>query len=392
MLTQAPLSASPDLHAGIQSRLEAVVQLACEVVGDRLRSVVLGGSLARGRAFGVEESGELRLLSDLDLYVVADDGTDARVLRRRISDWARSDAFLTAPPDVAVVGPDYFGDDRDAMPTHQLAHGHRVLWGEAVDISGARDSGGQARVDPEDAARLLFNRCVEALDPALSDPDSLTALVHRTKQFIDAPMAWLAARGRYNPDRREQLREFTELGRQWRSAAGERLDGALEHWAACLDARDAGVIGRARLERLAGRSGGALPGGASWMDWTGGFARSLFSGGDEAALWETLDGGLDRTALKTASVSWLKRESALVRLRRSRRWCSVAPPTVSPWWRHAIGGSGPDRIFAAAVLRLHGVEDWTQPLAGLGRGWSVQKPDQLHALWWRWIQGRDDET
>lgn len=391
MLAQAPFSASPELHAGIQPRLDQVVDIARETLGDALRSVILGGSLARGRAFGVDDGGELRLLSDLDLYFVTEPVREAGALRRRLRSWVEADPFLVSGADVAVVGIDYFGEARAAMPTHQLAHAHRVLWGAPVEITGALEPDGRARVDATDAAQLLFNRCVEALDPRLSDAHSLPALVHCTKRYIDAPMAWLAARGDYAPDRRDQIRALTALTAGWAGVARERLDGALEHWSACLDARDAGVVDRASLESLARVDGQPLPGGARWEDWTGGFAGSLYDAGKIDALHRSLESSLDPARLAAAGRRWLRREPVFARLRRARRWCSVAPSTVLPWWCHGAGGSGPDRIFAAATLCVHGVDAWADPLAGLVRE-PLRGPGDVHALWWRWIQGRDDEA
>ena len=391
MLAEAPFSASPDLHAGIQTRLDEVVAIARESLGDALRSVVLGGSLACGRAFGVDDAGELRLLSDLDLYFVAEPQDGVARLRKRLGEWVASDPFFASPADVAVVDSSYFGQSRTSMPTHQLAHANRLLWGAPVEISGARDAGGRSRVDATDAAQLLLNRCVEALDRRLEDPRSLPALVHRTKQFIDAPMAWLAATGRYSPDRREQIRVLDGLAKAWDGPGRQRFEGAVEHWTACLDARDAGVVGRERLEALARPENDLLPGGAAWSAWTGGFAVALLGDGGLETLRASLGSSLDRELLAGASRRWLRREPVLQRLRRARRWCSVAPPGISPWWRHGTGGCGPDRIFAAAALRVHGAREWGEPLAGLVPGRTLT-PGELHALWWRWIQGRDDDA
>ena len=116
MLDHPPLSASPDLDAGIATRLDQVVELARAQLGDSLQTVLLGGSLARGEAFGVDDAGTLRLLSDLDLYFVVTPGSSAAELPEKIRAWASVDSFLVAPPDVAVVGPEYFFEARESMP------------------------------------------------------------------------------------------------------------------------------------------------------------------------------------------------------------------------------------------------------------------------------------
>jgi hypothetical protein len=264
------------------------------------------------------------------------------------------------------------------MPTHQLAHAHLVLWGSPVEIRGTRDAAGVPVVDPDDAAALLFNRFVEAMDPGLDD---LSQLMHRTKEFIDAPMAWLGAVGAYTPDRHEQIERFRALGLEWSSTPAEHLDGALNHWAACLKAREKGVVERDELEILA--SGSAT----TWLDWTGGFAMALLTGGGIGAVHDVMRDGLDHEVLRHAVEVWLRREGWVGRLRRARRWQGIAPERVTSWRQHGVGGAGPDRIFAAACLCYHGVADWATPVAGLTRE-PLEDPADLHALWWEWIQGR----
>lgn len=376
MLAQSPLSADPDLHAGIASRLDALVALVREELGSGLHCVLLGGSLARGEAFGVRDRGELRLLSDIDLYVVS--AGDAANLRRRVLAWAQEDPFLVARPDIAVVPPAFFEEAPDAMPTHQLAHAHLVLWGSPVEIRGARDAAGVPVVDADDAAALLFNRFVEALDPGL---DELSRLMHRTKEFIDAPMAWLGTVGAYTPDRHAQIERFRALGLEWSSTSAEHLDGALNHWAACLKAREKGVIDREELEMLASGAG------TTWLDWTGAFAMALLTGGGIAAVHDVMRDGLDHGTLRDAVDRWLRREGWVQRLRRARRWQGIAPERVTGWRQHGVGGTGPDRIFGAACLYYHGVANWAVPAAGLTSE-PLEGPADLHALWWEWIQGR----
>lgn len=383
MLAQPPLSANPELHAGIAKRLDDIVELARAELGDKLKTVLLGGSLARGEALGVSEGLGLRLLSDLDMYFVAD-GEGAN-LRQAINRYFGEDEFLVAPPDVAVVPLSFFADSASAMPTHQLAHAHRVLWGEPVQIRGARAADGRPDVDSRDAGELLFNRFVESLDPRMEE--DLPRLMHRTKEFIDAPMAWLGSIGEYTPDRVLQIQRMRELCSGWERAASERLEQALQHWAACLRARDEGVVDRARLEQLAGESGGY----PAWQDWTGGLAMALLTGGGTAVLESSLRDGLDRPGLDEACRGWLRREPLVARLRRARRWSSIAPGEVTGWRSHGFGGSGPDRIFAAACLRYHGLDDWASPLAALTHE-PLTDPADVHALWWRWIQGRDDDA
>ena len=46
MLAQSPLSADPDLHAGIATRLDDIVAIARDELGDSLKTILLGGSLA----------------------------------------------------------------------------------------------------------------------------------------------------------------------------------------------------------------------------------------------------------------------------------------------------------------------------------------------------------
>jgi hypothetical protein len=268
------------------------------------------------------------------------------------------------------------------MPTHQLAHAHVVLWGAEVPIDAARGPAGAKVVDPEDAAALLFNRFVEALDPQLDA--ELPRLMHRTKEFIDAPMAWLGARGSYTPDRHAQIEHLRQLGAGWSSAPAEHFDAALNHWAACLQARERGVIDFEELRFLGDVE---APG---WFDWTGGFALALLTGQGIEVVHDTLRDGLEAAVLEIAVEVWLAREPWPARLRRARQWQGIAPERVTSWLQHGRGGAGPDRIFGAACLCYHGSEAWRQPLEGLVRG-PIRTPAELYRLWWEWIQGRKSD-
>ena len=382
--------ASPRADGALRSRLDGLTGTLVDALGDDALAVVLGGSLARGQGMVLATPDGPRVLSDVDLYVVRSrpQPDRERVLQRELREAMRSDGLVLAPLDLAFVAPDHFEGLGDTLPARQLAIATRVLhersgadWARP-DRVGAADG----PVDPDDAHRLLLNRMAETL--LLDDADPWFAAVHRAKRWIDAPLAWLAARGRYHPDRRVQLDRLESLGRTWESDARERLDAGIEVARTWLDAIATRELEPAWLSAWPGVDGRANLSPDPVRDWVGAFARALFHGpGREtgADLHEAFASG--RGVERDVVRRWLQRRSLPARLRQARRWHPLAPVAVRPWWSYGPGGSGEERVYAAAALRHAGDEQWRWPLEGLLRTPLDDDVSALGRLWADWILG-----
>lgn len=380
------LAEGDPLGAPLRRALDQAMGLLRDRLDDSLHAVVLTGSLARGEGATVDTGQGPRMLSDLDLYVlVADpDRVDAAALR---SDLARSLADAVGPVvvDLGVVAPDHFARLGTKLPARQMSFGAQALletgrpWERPAEV--APDS--RIPVDRDDALRLLQNRMGEGLLRRSGPLDDLRRF-HAWKITWDAPLAFLAAAGGYHPDRTTQwarlrtLADAYDVTRAWWAEGHRRLEAM---WAA----RAAGPISRSTLEELAG----------DLQAWVWPFLRATIvlatdPGADAArALDRAVDAGPPRGDDTADQLRWLRRRGLARTLREARRWAGEGPDTVTPWWRHGAGGTGPDRILAAASLRWGGAEGWARPLAGLHvPPPGDANPDRwLGETWSDWITG-----
>lgn len=390
----APLCpASPRADLVLRERLRAITDLCRELLADDLVAVVLAGSLARGQGMVLNGADGPRVLSDIDLYVVRRRTRRSveATLRARIRDDLAAEGVVLAPLDLAFVGVDHFAGLGDSLPARQLALATRLLhvdetarWASPQAVGPPEDD-----VDPDDAHRLLLNRMAET--HLLVEADWFTC-VHRAKRWIDAPLAWLAAHGEYEPSRRRQLDRLAALGADWSGPSRTWLDGGIETARAWLDTIESRELEPEELR--------AWPGGGAdeaVMRWTWPFARACFRTvgrtgvdpvrvlGEEAAR-DTTEVDADLLLVE----DWLQRSPVVARLRAARRWHALAPVAVRPWWRYALGGSGHERVYGACALRYAGRPAWTRPLDTLLNDSTPLHDGDAEALgrlWADWILG-----
>jgi hypothetical protein len=181
-------------------------RVIAEVVGglgsDRIRSVVVGGSLARGEGAVLwKENERIEVLADLDLYVVASKDAFVDSLCDAGAALARRLADGELPADVGVTTTRTLATLPATIANLSLAAEGRVVWGDGDVLRAAR------RVDPReiprsDALNLMLNRAAEelsALRAAARDPESARAArnVFRrgAKTVADLGLAVLMMRG-----------------------------------------------------------------------------------------------------------------------------------------------------------------------------------------------------
>lgn len=343
------------MDASIDAWIRQLSAKVGEQFGSAYRGSVLTGSLARGEGVVLRESNGLRLLSDIDLYVVlgaSHPPADTPALRR-----PSTPPWLLGKLDLAVVGRDYFESLGPTLPRAQLCRHHRIFDEAEPHATGVPEPDPNAVVEPDDALKLIFNRCVELLLPSSTTPSLLDDYA-LWKLRWDAPLGFLAAHGILELDRDAQAGRLAG----WCDEKGLRVDRSwlregLAEWWRVREAARRGPIDPQELsppgEPFAARAQRAYGWARPFLHAT---LRRVLSGvnPDPAAV-------LDRSAHEIADGigdewggRWLRRRGRWGTLREARRWAPLSPPAVRPWWSYGLGGSGPERLFWAVIQLLEG--------------------------------------
>ena len=172
----------------------------------RLVAVVLTGSFARGEGSVLPWGEALRVLGDLEFFVVLPAGDAVRAERRHFASWGHeasarlAAAGIRADVEFGPVELDFFR--RRARPSifvSDLRRHGKVLWGPADVLAAIPDFGVEC-IPREDALNLLFNRTIEQLDAyervaRLSGEALLDVLYQRLKLTLDLAGSALAFAG-----------------------------------------------------------------------------------------------------------------------------------------------------------------------------------------------------
>lgn len=201
-----PLCRQPDHEERIRRVLEASVAFITQrVPRQRLVGIVLMGSFGRGEGTVLPVGRHLRVLGDIELFVLLATEVDFRRLRPQFAEWSREASATIGSTDVRVeleFGPVEVGYLKRAVPSifvHDLrAHG-KVLWGPP-DVLEAIPPFRPDAIPREDALNLLFNRTVEQLEAydrveTLRDEGLLDAAYQRLKLLLDLAGSALAFAG-----------------------------------------------------------------------------------------------------------------------------------------------------------------------------------------------------
>jgi hypothetical protein len=155
--------------------IRGVINGCVDFVRERLSpqtlvGVVLTGSFARGEGSVMSVGGRLKVLGDIEFFVVLAGAADYRRLRAEMATWG--------PMAAAALGGDRIRADIEFGPVHvdylrrrahpsifmyDLRHHGKVLCGPA-DLLEAIPAFGAEAIPREDALRLLLNRTIEQLD------------------------------------------------------------------------------------------------------------------------------------------------------------------------------------------------------------------------------------
>ena len=229
---------------------------------ERIRSIVLSGSLAIGEGSAyVDGQGLAKVLSDMDLYIIADErilhDVETRDVHAHLLDMngalnealntARSDELLS-PIDTIIMTPDEFRSlwTKPKIITMQLAGRARILWGdEGVVHETARVSA--MDIDDADVFKLFNNRIAEQVfylnryDAGYEDEVSL--IFHTAKSAVDTVLASCVAAGCSEHSFVKRLEIFKGLCRDTRLGPG--MAEWAEFWTRYKLAPDiSSVIGR----------------------------------------------------------------------------------------------------------------------------------------------------
>lgn len=211
-------------------RKNEVVQKICDAVaaecnatfGDRVMSLIMTGSAARGEATIVNSGNNWKLLGDAEFLVVvqrrsgAADAVYAEAVKRE-SAKKLVDQGIELLIDLAVVGVSYLKTLPPHIFSYELRACGRIISGDP-GILGLIPQFTARDISREDAWRLLCNRMIEQLefvDELERSALQLTPSLHYAtiKLYLDMATSYLAFSGNYAPtyrERAERLATFAE--------------------------------------------------------------------------------------------------------------------------------------------------------------------------------------
>ena len=206
----------------VQSICGAVAAECNATFGDRVVSLIITGSAARGEATIVNSGNNWKLLGDAEFLVVVRrrSGTaDAACAEAVKRDSAKklADQGIEVPIDLAVVDVSYLKNLPPHIFSYELRACGRIILGHP-GILGLIPQFTARDISREDAWRLLCNRMIEQLefvDELERSALQLTPRLHYAtiKLHLDMATSYLAFCGNYAPtyrERAERLAAFAE--------------------------------------------------------------------------------------------------------------------------------------------------------------------------------------
>lgn len=189
--------------------------------GERILSIFVSGSAARGEVAGFSGPSGIEVYSDLDLFVILDRPKDLESARRRARAAGAAvprtgEGYAVFPePDIGVFSEEDFLGQKERPGTVEIAASHVVLHG-SQEMPRRAERFLPARIHPCEALYLLENRLIEmaGLSERLRGNVSVGlrryAFYVHSKSCLDAVSAVLIVAGRYDPVRAERMKRFDE--------------------------------------------------------------------------------------------------------------------------------------------------------------------------------------
>jgi hypothetical protein len=200
--------------------------------GDRLRAIILTGSLARDEAtWRTDGRDAARILGDAEFLVVLGDRAplpDPELVRALTSDLEADLASqgIRCPVTLSHVHAAYLHRLPPTIFAYELRACGRAVWGDPAVRSLVRGFTPSA-IPLEDGWRLLCNRLVEHLDP-ISDGTTVDrrerALYRVVKLYLDMATSLLLFLGAYEPTYRGRAERLRTLAGQPRRGARHPFD------------------------------------------------------------------------------------------------------------------------------------------------------------------------
>jgi hypothetical protein len=203
--------------------IDETVRLCRCVYRDRVRSIILTGSVARDEGTVVDTESGRTLLGDAEFFLLFKDGTplppeaDLQLIGARIQH-ALKHQGLAAKVSVDAVHGDYLRGIQPSIFGYELRTRGVVAFGDQ-EVLGLVPDFGAADIPLEDGWRLLANRLVEQLegfDELVSHTPTVSRDVHyRTvKLYLDMGTSLLVFAGGYAPTYTERVDALRQLQAQ----------------------------------------------------------------------------------------------------------------------------------------------------------------------------------
>lgn len=234
---------------------------ACaEQYGDRLRAIVLTGSLARDEATFVRHGQHQTLLGDADFLLIFRErrmlppARDLELLRDRI-EASLDRRGIGCHVTLGVVDPRFLRGLSPTIFAYELQVSGRIVWGEP-DILSLVPPLSAGDIPLADAWRLLANRIIEQLEIVTEFGDepvglSRQAMYRTIKLYLDMTTSFLVFVGAYAPTYAERLQKLRVVAAS-EPASGDRpfpLHAFAEAVAACTRWKLCGDLPTAEVGR-----------------------------------------------------------------------------------------------------------------------------------------------
>lgn len=219
-VAQDSSDASTSGVAAKQEICRQVVENCRSVYGNRLRAMVLTGSLARNEATFIRVGKGLKLLGDADCFLIFQrdaslpPASDTHSLQRKI-EGSLTGKGLSGKIGLSAVTPRFLKNLPRAISTIELRDSGQVLWGDPSILSMIPKFS-ESDIIREDAWRMLCNRMIEQLAFAgdLSGASTeLTPELHyaTVKLFLDMATSFSVFVEQYAPSYRERSERLLAL-------------------------------------------------------------------------------------------------------------------------------------------------------------------------------------